>query len=108
MHPNQQRARTPWLTDMHTLPFWFLVLSLFLPRICLAIAWLQGNLVPFHFVGWIPLLAAILIPRILILVMIYQTQGLSLWFLIHAVAMVCVFAGAGSEPARRRRRAADY
>jgi len=57
--------------------------------------------------GWVPLLAAILVPRILILVLIYQTQGLSVWFLIHAVVMVCVFAGAGSQPARRRRRSED-
>ena len=99
------------LSSLHlattTLPFWFLVLSLFLPRICLAIAWLQGNLVPFHLMGWVPLLAAILVPRILILVLIYQSQGLSVWFLIHAVVMVCVFAGAGSQPARRRRRSED-
>ncbi len=32
----------------HQLPFWFLVFALFLPRIALVVAWLQGVLMPFH------------------------------------------------------------
>lgn len=86
-----------------TLPLWFLVLSLFLPRICLVLAWLQNNLVPFHLHGWVPLLAGILIPRILILILIYQSQGLSWWFLIHAVVMLCVWGGTGARQRRRNR-----
>ncbi len=87
----------------HILPLWFLVLSLFLPRVCLVIAWLQQQLVPFHLHGIVPLLAAILVPRILILVLIYQDQGLSLWFLIHAVVMLAVWGTTGPHRYGRRR-----
>jgi hypothetical protein len=89
----------------HALPLWFLIFSLFLPRIALFIAWLQGNLVPFHLnqYGWIPLICAALIPRILILVLIYRDQGLSVWFLIHAIALVMVWGGSGHYHTRRRR-----
>ena len=33
---------------IHILPFWFLVFALFLPRIAMLVAWLQGTLAPFH------------------------------------------------------------
>ena len=29
----------------HSIPLWFLVLSLFLPRICIVLAWLQHSMV---------------------------------------------------------------
>ena len=92
---------------LHTLPLWFLVFSLFLPRVALAIAWLQGVLVPFHLGGIVPLVIAVLLPRVLILYMIYTDQGLSLWFLIHLVAAVVVWGGSGGYQARRRRRDDD-
>ncbi len=63
----------------------FLVFALFLPRVSLVVAWLQGILLPFHLVGWIPLIFAILLPRALVLYLIYLDQGLSLWFVIHLV-----------------------
>lgn len=86
----------------HRLPFWFLVFALFLPRIALAVAWLQGALVPFHLAGLIPLLFAILLPRALVLYLIYLDQGGSLWFVIHLAVAVLVWAG-GSGTYRRRR-----
>jgi hypothetical protein len=86
----------------HRLPFWFLVFALFLPRIALIVAWLQGVLVPFHLQGLIPLVFAILLPRVLILFLIYLDQGLSLWFLIHLVVAVAVFFGGGQQISRRR------
>ncbi len=89
---------------IHNLPLWFLVFSLFLPRVALAIAWLQGVLVPFHLGGIVPLVIAILLPRILILFLIYTDQGFSLWFLIHLLAALLVWGGSGGYSARRRRR----
>jgi hypothetical protein len=86
----------------HQLPFWFLIFALFLPRVSLAVAWFQGILVPFHFVGWIPLVVAILLPRALVLYLIYLDQGGSLWFLIHLVAAVLVGGGGGHTYRRRR------
>lgn len=92
---------------LHTavLPLWFLVLALFLPRVALIFAWFNGNLHPFHLdtYGWVPLIVAILLPRVLVLVLIYQDQGLSVWFLIHAVALLMVWGGSGHYHSRRRR-----
>lgn len=86
----------------HQLPFWFLVFALFLPRVALVVAWLQGVLIPFHLVGWIPLIFAILLPRALVLYLIYLDQGLSLWFVIHLVVAILVWLGGGHTYRTRR------
>ena len=66
---------------------WFLLLSLFLPRVVLFFWWLTGNL-PFNTTPLVAdVLCAVLLPRILILVYIHGLQGLSPWFWIHIVAM---------------------
>ena len=96
------------LLVVHALPLWFLVFSLFLPRVALAVAWLQGVLASFHLHGIVPLIIAVLLPRVLILFLIYTDQGLSLWFLIHLVVAVLVWGGAGGYSTRRRRRRDDY
>lgn len=95
------------LLVVHTLPLWFLVFSLFLPRVALAVAWLQNVLAPFHLHGFVPLVIAVLLPRVLILFLIYTDQGFSLWFLIHLIVAVLVWGGTGGWSARRRRRG-DY
>jgi hypothetical protein len=87
----------------HQLPFWFLVFALFLPRVALVVAWFQGTLIPFHLWGLVPLLFAIILPRVLILYLIYVDQGLSLWFLIHFVVALLVWGGSGGYHSRRRR-----
>jgi hypothetical protein len=89
----------------HLLPFWFLVFALFLPRVALVVAWLQGVLIPFHLHGIIPLLFGIFLPRVLILFLIYVDQGLSLWFVIHLVVALLVWGGSGHQVQRSRR---DY
>ncbi len=96
-------ARTLLVT--HTLPLWFLVLSLFLPRLCIVVAWLQHS-VPAYIpatVNLIQIIVAALVPRILILFWIYQDQGIGLWFLIHAIALIFAWGGGGSSVVRRRR-----
>ena len=89
---------------VHRLPIWFLVFSLFLPRLAMVVAWFQGLLVPFHLRGLLPPLVWLFLPRVLVLYLIYVDQGLSLWFLIHLVAAVLVWGGSGSYHSRRRRR----
>ena len=91
----------------HALPLWFLVFSLFLPRVALAVAWLQGVLAPFHLHTVAPLVIGILLPRVLILFLIYTDQGLSLWFAIHLLAALLVWGGTGGYRARRRRSRHD-
>lgn len=89
----------------HTLPLWFLVLSLFLPRVCIVVAWLQHS-IPAYIPGTVNLIqiiVAALIPRILILFWIYQDQGIGLWFLIHVIALVFAWGGGGTTVMRRRR-----
>jgi hypothetical protein len=95
------------LLVIHALPLWFLVFSLFLPRIALLLLWLEGPLAAFHLHGILPLIVAILLPRVLILYMIYLDQGISLWFIIHLVAAVLAWGGSGGYYSRRRRRS-DY
>lgn len=90
---------------IHTLPLWFLVFALFLPRMALLVYWVETAMAPFQLSGWIPLVAAILVPRALVLYLIYLDQGFSLWFLIHTVTAVVVWGGSGSYQARRKSRA---
>ena len=59
---------------------------------------------PFHLHGWLPLIVTILLPRVLVLYLIYLDQGISLWFVIHLVTAVLVWGGSGSYHSRRRHR----
>jgi len=74
----------------HAIPLWFLALSLFLPRLCIAIAFLQHSMAQYipSAVGIIPIVVWLLVPRILILFWIYQDLGIGLWFLLHAIALL--------------------
>jgi hypothetical protein len=89
----------------HTIPLWFLVLSLFLPRVCIVIAWLQHSMTPYipPVVTLIPAIVALLIPRLLILFWIYTDQGIGIWFLLHVVGLLCAWGGGGSRVYSRRR-----
>ena len=93
---------------IHFLPLWFLIFSLFLPRIALIVAWFDRDLMHFHLGdSLIPPILALLVPRILILFLIYQDQGFSTWFLIHAVALLLAWGGGGHQIRSRRRRDDD-
>jgi hypothetical protein len=86
---------------LHALPLWFLIVALFIPRIALLCVWLEGNLLPFHLTGWVPLILSVVVPRIMVLVLIYRDQGLSGWFLAHAIVMVLVWGGLSGKKLRR-------
>ena len=91
------------LMVVHTLPLWFLVFSLFLPRVALFLLWLETSLMPFHLHGLVPLVVAILLPRLLVLYLIYLDLGIGLWFVIHVVAAVLTLGGSGGYYTRQRR-----
>jgi hypothetical protein len=66
---------------------WFLLLSLFFPRLVLLFSWLSNNL-PYNTTPfWADLMCSIFLPRILVLVYIYDIQGSSPWFFIHLIAL---------------------
>lgn len=85
---------------MESLPLWFLILSLFLPRVSLVIAYFEKELVTFGLHGWIPPALGVVIPRALVMILIYQDRGFSWWLLLHAVVMACVYGGSGSKAKR--------
>lgn len=89
---------------LHSIPLWFLILSLFLPRLCIFVAWLQHSMIHFipSAVGLIPIILWVIVPRILILLWIYQDQGITIWFLLHVIALLCAWGGGGTRVVRRR------
>ncbi len=90
---------------IHDIPLWFLVLSLFLPRISIAVAWFQhsmGQYIP-NPAGLLQIIVALLIPRFLILFWIYQDQGITIWFVLHVIALLMAWGGGGHRIRRRRR-----
>jgi hypothetical protein len=91
------------LMVIHTLPLWFLVFSLFLPRVALLVLWVEGATLPFHLHGLLPLIVAVILPRVLVLYLIYLDQGASLWFVIHLIAAVLTWGGSSGYLSRRRR-----
>lgn len=81
---------------------YFLLLSLFFPRIVLIVYLLQGwypnNTVP----DWADLLLGVFLPRALILLYIYQNMGYqNIWFAAHLVVMILTYFGGSSETSRR-------
>jgi hypothetical protein len=85
---------------------YFLVISLFFPRLVLLIFILfYPNQYPANSVPqWADILLGILVPRVLILLYIYQNMGANnIWFLIHLIALIITYFGGGRETVRRRR-----
>jgi hypothetical protein len=86
--------------------FYFLVFSLFFPRIVLLVFFLlYPNLYPANSVPqWADLLLGVFLPRVLILIYIYQDMGANnIWFVAHLVVMILAYFGGGRETVRRRR-----
>lgn len=86
---------------------YFLILSLFFPRLILLIFLLfYPGLYPVNSVPqWADILLGIFAPRVLILLYIYQNLGYdNIWFAVHLIVMVLAYIGGGRETSRRRRR----
>lgn len=72
---------------------WFLVLTLFLPRLGLLIAYCTGaiptNTIPF----WGDFFMTLFIPRILILIYIITNMGFGGWAVAHLIFAVLAYTG---------------
>ena len=85
---------------------YFLIFSLFFPRLVLLVfLFLYPDLYPANAVPqWADVLLGIFMPRVLILIYIYQNLGAdNVWFIAHLVVMILAYFGGGRETARRRR-----
>jgi len=88
--------------------FYFLLFSLFSPRIVLIIYLIQGwypsNAVP----QIADVLLGVFVPRILILIYIYQNMGYeNIWFAAHLIVLLMTYFGGGGEAFRRSKRKRD-
>jgi hypothetical protein len=86
--------------------FYFLLFSLFFPRIVLLVyLFLFPSLYPANSVPQLAdILLGVFVPRILILIYIYQNMGYdNIWFVAHLVVAVLAYLGGGRETRRRRR-----
>ncbi|MCW5959444.1 MAG: hypothetical protein KIS76_04730 [Pyrinomonadaceae bacterium] len=88
--------------------FYFLLFSLFVPRITMVVALFLGNF-PANSVPQIfDILLGIFVPRILILIYIYQNMGYeNVWFVAHLVVLIITYFGGSRETHRRVRRRRD-
>src|SRR4051794_15033894 len=86
--------------------FYFLIFSLFFPRtVMLVFFLLYPSLYPANDLPqWADLLLGIFLPRVLILIYIYENMGYNnIWFAVHLIVMVLAYFGGGRETVRRRR-----
>jgi len=90
--------------------FYFLIFSLFFPRAVLLIYLLlfpaayPANVVP----QWADIVIGVLMPRVLILIYIYQNMGVeNVWFIAHLIVAILAYSGGSRETVRRRRRRRD-
>ena len=90
--------------------FYFLLFSLFFPRIVLLVYILMfPALYPQNSVPQIAdILLGLFVPRVLILIYIYQNLGYNnIWFAAHLIVMILAYFGGGHTTYRRRRRYVD-
>jgi hypothetical protein len=86
--------------------FYFLLFSLFFPRLVLLVfLFLYPQLYPANSVPqWADILLGIFFPRVLILIYIYQNMGAdNVWFVTHLVVAILAYLGGSRETVRRRR-----
>jgi len=86
--------------------FYFLLFSLFFPRIVMLayiLVWpsaYPANVVP----QWGDILLGAFFPRALILIYIYQNMGYeNIWFAAHLVVAILAYFGGSRETVRRKR-----
>ena len=85
---------------------YFLIFSLFFPRLVLLVfLFLYPDLYPANAVPqWADILLGIFMPRVLILIYIYQNMGYeNVWFAAHLIVMILAYFGGGHQTITRRR-----
>ena len=82
----------------HDIAVWFLVLSLFVPRIALLIAYFSGAIPPNDIPFWGDFFMAVFLPRVLILIYIIMNLGFGAWAIVHLIVLLMVW---GTANARR-------
>lgn len=90
--------------------FYFLLFSLFFPRIVLLVyLFLYPQLYPENSVPQLAdILLGVFLPRVLILIYIYQNMGYdNMWFIAHLIVAILAYIGGGRETHRRRFGRAD-
>lgn len=86
---------------MHEIPAWFLIITLFCPRIGLLVAYMEHQIPLNHVPFTLDMVGAILCPRVLILIYIYENMGFNNpWFWIHLVAMILAYISATSTSSK--------
>jgi hypothetical protein len=84
--------------------FYFLLLSLFFPRIVLLVYFLIERFPQSTIPLWADAVLGIFVPRILILIFIYQNMGYeNIWFAAHLIALILTYFTGGSRSVRWRR-----
>jgi hypothetical protein len=85
--------------------FYFLLFSLFFPRIVLLVYFLMERFPHNTFPLWLDAVLGVFIPRVLILIFIYQNMGTNnIWFIAHLVVMILTYFTGGNRTHRWRQR----
>jgi hypothetical protein len=90
--------------------FYFLLFSLFFPRIVLLVYFLIERFPQSSFPLWANVVLGLFVPRILILIFIYQNIGYeNIWFAAHLAVLILTYftGGTSSVKWRRSRRVKD-
>ncbi len=88
--------------------FYFLLFSLFFPRIVLIVYFFQHWYPANNVAPWADVLLGAFMPRVLILIYIYQNMGYdNIWFAAHLVVAILAYFGGSRETVKRRRRRED-
>ncbi len=78
--------------------FYFLLFSLFFPRIVLLVYFLMERFPQNTLPLWLDGVLGLFVPRILILIFIYQNMGTNnIWFIAHLVVLILTYFTGGTR-----------
>ena len=84
--------------------FYFLLFSLFFPRIVLLVYFLLERFPHSTLPLWADGVLGVFVPRILVLIFIYQNLGTNnIWFAAHLIALILAYFAGGTKTVYWRR-----